>query len=108
MQVEFTMSNYGSHIIFKGKARGTTKGARYNWIASTRSENPDTIFIHKHRLWFKKKELMSFIKLILSHEPIHQILWREGLDKKDYYDVVRRKFLKTLSKKEHNEVRYII
>jgi len=78
--------NYGSNIKFKE--------AKNDWIATANIQYNDTIFLNTHRYW-KRREEFVIRKLIeiIPHETIHSILWCEGLDYKNTYDILRNKIL---------------
>lgn len=104
--------HYGSTIIFKESHRGTRKGLKYRWIASFDSRFPEIIFIHKHSMWnkYNDEKLVWMLTHVFSHEPIHQILYSEGLDHNIDFDRGRKQFLKklNLSKEEEKEIREIL
>jgi len=78
--------NYGSNIKFAE--------AKNDWIATANIQYNDTIFINTHRYW-KRQEDFVIRKLIavIPHETIHSMLWCEGLDYDNTYDVLRNKIL---------------
>ena len=87
--------HYGSEIAFSGEAKGNEKGKSYRWIAHANEKHPETIFLNKNNDWFtKNKKFFEFLILkVLIHEPIHNILWDNGLDPNNQYDIVKHRFL---------------
>lgn len=80
------MTNYGSNIKFAE--------AKNNWIATANIQYNDTVFLNTHKYWRRREE--SVIKKLIEvipHETIHSLLWCEGLDWENTYDIVRNKIL---------------
>lgn len=91
--------NIGSEIKFRPAHQGTEKGKEYKWIASTRPTEPEVTYIREHPVWHGDEDIIirKLIK-IFSHEPIHQILWRDDLEAGTDYDIGRDLFLTMLAK----------
>lgn len=103
--------HYGSNIQFKPAYKGKRRSLKYRWLASFHIDYPETIFIHQHSLWKRRsmKKLEWMLIHTFSHEPIHQILFREGLDPHIDFDKGRKKFFERVkfTKEEEREVRSI-
>jgi hypothetical protein len=76
------MKKIGTNIVFAGEDKGTAPKARYRFIASTKSDRPDEIIINKHPYWLRSGQIRVINSTIniCSHEPLHQIMWKEKLD----------------------------
>lgn len=94
--------NYGSNIKLDVAMKGEGTGIKYEWIASACYDKPNTIFINSNRYWHQigDKRMIRTLKYILSHEPIHNIINHDMLDKPIFgsYDRLRLKFEKLIKK----------
>ena len=91
--------NFGSDIRFTGEHKGTKNHLKYKWVAMATDEYPDSIIICKDDMFWLKigdKLMIRNLKRILSHEPIHNILWDIGID--GNYDFLLHKFRKQIKK----------
>lgn len=92
---------FGSDIQFAEEERGTGKNKKYRWVAHANSSFPEIIFINKYdEFWLnavgENKVMIRTLRRLLSHEPIHCILWDFGIW--GNYDYLVRKFRKQIKK----------
>ncbi len=89
----------GSNIKLDGEHKGTGKHVKYKWIAHAQSNTPTVIYLNKEDAFWPKlrdKRMIRELVRVCSHEPIHNLLWRMGIDGK--YDYLVHKFRKQVKK----------
>lgn len=103
------MINFGTDIKIIGPNKGTTKGLKYQWIASVNADFPDTIFLNENKMWFEigNKLMIENLTRAISHETIHNILWYKiGIKNMTLHDKMmqpfKRKIKKTCKKTHKN------
>lgn len=96
--------------MFRDEVKGKGRCKSYKWVGSARRDMPYVIFFNKHKIWLSKNKDIVWRKVIavLNHEPIHQILWKNGLDPDTNYDIIRYRFIKKHSKKQKVELKMTI